>query len=167
MTIRRALILSLGEFDQMRLPSDQAADCRSCCKCTGTTADPGLHGAAEWLLRQWKQDERLKESDEEWEKEQEQRTREAETTWPSRDASAAEAKPVKDARWYVNGQGQTMVVIPGPVEFLMGSPPTEEDREGGPEGKTEKQVERRIGRSFAIAAKAVTVEQFQKFRPRA
>ena len=27
--------------------------------------------------------------------------------------------------WYVNGQGQTMVVFPGPVEFLMGSPLTE------------------------------------------
>ena len=32
-------------------------------------------------------------------------------------------------QWYVNGQGQTMVVIPGPVEFVMGSPPTEAGRE--------------------------------------
>ena len=31
-------------------------------------------------------------------------------------------------QWYVNGQGQTMVVIPGPVEFLMGSPATEAGR---------------------------------------
>ena len=31
--------------------------------------------------------------------------------------------------------------------------------------KNEKQVERRIARSFAIAAKAVTVKEFQKFRP--
>src|SRR5207302_6987273 len=28
-------------------------------------------------------------------------------------------------RWYVNGQGQPMVLIPGPVEFMMGSPRTE------------------------------------------
>ena len=33
-------------------------------------------------------------------------------------------------QWYVNGQGQTMVVIPGPVEFMMGSPSTEENRNG-------------------------------------
>ena len=32
-------------------------------------------------------------------------------------------------QWYVNGQGQTMVVIPGPVEFVMGSPTTEAGRE--------------------------------------
>jgi len=30
-------------------------------------------------------------------------------------------------QWYVNGQGQTMVVIPGPVEFLMGWPPSVSD----------------------------------------
>jgi formylglycine-generating enzyme required for sulfatase activity len=56
-----------------------------------------------------------------------------------------------------------MVVIPGPVEFLMGSPPTEVGREGGPEGKVEKQHRRRIGRSFAIANKEVTLAQFCKF----
>ena len=31
-------------------------------------------------------------------------------------------------RWYVNGQGQTMVLLPGPVEFLMGSPAHEPGR---------------------------------------
>ena len=33
-----------------------------------------------------------------------------------------------DRRWYVNGQGQTFAVIDGPVEFDMGSPPTEPER---------------------------------------
>jgi formylglycine-generating enzyme required for sulfatase activity len=55
-----------------------------------------------------------------------------------------------------------MVVIPGPVEFLMGSLPTEADRVGGPEGQVEAQHRRRIGRTFAVAAKEVTVEQLQK-----
>ena len=64
-----------------------------------------------------------------------------------------------EARWYVNGQGQTLVVIPGPVEFMMGSPPTEKGRE-----ESEAQHWRRIGRSFAIASKEVTVEQFLRFR---
>jgi len=57
-----------------------------------------------------------------------------------------------------------MVVIPGPVEFLMGTPRTEAGREGGPEGRVEKQHRRRIGRSFALAAREVTVEQFLRFR---
>ena len=68
-----------------------------------------------------------------------------------------QAKP----QWYVNGQGQTMVVIPGPVEFLMGSPETEAGRLPG-----ENQHKRRIGRTFALAAKPVTLEQYRKFKAR-
>ena len=63
-------------------------------------------------------------------------------------------------QWYVNGQGQTMVVIPGPVEFVMGSPPTEAGRTD-----SELQHKRRIGRTFALAAKSVTKEQFLRFQP--
>ena len=51
--------------------------------------------------------------------------------------------------WYINSQGQTMVIVRGPVEFDMG------------EGKS--QHRERIGHSFAIATKEVTVEQFQRF----
>jgi formylglycine-generating enzyme required for sulfatase activity len=60
--------------------------------------------------------------------------------------------------WYVNSQGQTMVVIPGPVTFLMGSPPTEAER-----FDSETQHKKWIGRTFALAAKAVTVEQYRRF----
>jgi formylglycine-generating enzyme required for sulfatase activity len=61
-------------------------------------------------------------------------------------------------QWYVNGQGQTMVVIPGPVEFVMGSPPAEADRD-----EDEGQQKVRIERTFALAAKPVTVEQYRRF----
>jgi hypothetical protein len=37
----------------------------------------------------------------------------------------AKDKEKTPPQWYVNGQGQTMVLIPGPVDFLMGSPKTE------------------------------------------
>ena len=46
-----------------------------------------------------------------------------------------------------------MVVIPGPVEFVMGSPPTEAGR-----NEAERQHRKRIGRTVALAAKSVTVE---------
>ena len=98
--------------------------------------DSGIHGAAEWTLRQWKQQEKLKELD-------------------------AELMKVKDwgeRRWYVNGQGQTFAVIEGPVEFRMGSPPTEPER-----AVRDPPCESQIPRRFAIAAKEVTVEQFQRF----
>ena len=62
-----------------------------------------------------------------------------------------------DRRWYVNSQGQTFAVIEGPVEFRMGSPPTE------PERSSEEIPHRRIiPRRFAIAAKEVTIEQFER-----
>ena len=67
--------------------------------------------------------------------------------------------PDADRRWYVNGQGQTMVLVPGPVEFRMGSPGSEAGRNSG----REIPHLRRIGRSFAIASKSVTVEEFQRF----
>jgi formylglycine-generating enzyme required for sulfatase activity len=51
-----------------------------------------------------------------------------------------------------------MVLIPGPVEFRMGSPVSEPDRQ-----LNETQHRRRIGRSFAIASKPVTVVEYERF----
>jgi eukaryotic-like serine/threonine-protein kinase len=45
-----------------------------------------------------------------------------------------------------------------PVEFMMGSPNSEKGRL-----TNEVQHKRRIGRSFAVAAKLVTGEQYQRF----
>jgi formylglycine-generating enzyme required for sulfatase activity len=53
-----------------------------------------------------------------------------------------------------------MVVIPGPVEFVMGSPLTEVGRSA-----SEHPHRKRISRSFAVAAKPVTKEQFLRFHP--
>ena len=51
-----------------------------------------------------------------------------------------------------------MVRLDGPVEFRMGSPSTE------PEGHKHEVIHRRIiPRSFALAAREVTVEQFQRY----
>jgi formylglycine-generating enzyme required for sulfatase activity len=63
----------------------------------------------------------------------------------------------------VGKQGQTFVLVEG-GEFVMGSPPPEEGREGGPEGTVERPHRRRIGRTFALAAHEVTVAQFLRFR---
>ena len=119
-----------------------------------TAADPGLHAAAEWLLRTWKQEAWLKQVNEEWAKDKEQREKRLDGIKQMLTKDKGEAPP----QWYVNGQGQTMVVIPGPVEFVMGSPPTEAGREDN-----ETQHKKRIGRTFALAAKSVTVEQYRQF----
>ena len=134
---RRALMLSLGTYGMEGLSTGEREPLISkLLDLYRNDPDSGIHGAAEWTLRQWKQQEKLKELD-------------------------AELRKVKDwgeRRWYVNGQGQTYAVIDGPVEFRMGSPPTETERF---EDETPKRM--RISRRFAIAAKEVTVEQFQRF----
>jgi formylglycine-generating enzyme required for sulfatase activity len=157
-TIRRALLLSLGEFGEKELPPDSHKALLAKLQAIYSTAsDPGLHAAAEWLLRQWKEDDWLQQVNEAWAGDKEQRAKRLQGIRQRLSKDKAKTPP----QWYVNGQGQTMVVIPGPVEFVMGSPPTEEGRQVG-----ESQHKRRIGRTFALAAKPVTKEQFLRFLPK-
>ena len=77
----------------------------------------------------------------------------------SPDVELMKLKDWGNRRWFINGQGQTFAVIEGPVEFRMGSPPTETERIAGNEPLRRTAIPRR----FAIATKEVTVEQFQQF----
>jgi formylglycine-generating enzyme required for sulfatase activity len=98
--------------------------------------DAGMHAAAEWTLRQWNQEEAITHVD-------------------------AELRQLQDRgsrRWLVNSQGQTLALIDGPVQFTMGSPPTEPRR-----FDSETQHQQRIHRHFAIATKEVTREQYERF----
>ncbi len=61
-------------------------------------------------------------------------------------------------RWYINGQGQTFVLVEGPVEFRMGSQPEELGRD-----PDETPYRALIPRTFAMASKEVSVEQYQEF----
>ncbi len=97
---------------------------------------------------------------EEWAKDKEQQAKRLEGIQQQLKASRAASAPGIPPQWYVNGQGQTMVVIPGPVEFVMGSPTTEAGR-----GPNENQHQRRIGRTFALAVKSVTLAEYQRFDP--
>ncbi len=149
-TIRRALLLSLGEFDDAALPvAARTALLPKVQAIYRTDADPGLHASAEWLLRTWKQEAWLKQVNEEW-------------ATASRAASAPGVFPaIKDKnakapQWFVNTQAQTFVVVPGPVEFVMGSPKSEKDHD-----ERQAQHKRRIGRSFAIASKSVTLAEYR------
>jgi formylglycine-generating enzyme required for sulfatase activity len=156
-TIRRALILSLGpeEFgEQVGTPEGKKL-LQQLQEMYHTAADPGLHAAAEWLLRQWHEEEWLRQTNEAWAKDKQQRDKRLEDIRRQLTREKEKTKP----QWYVNGQGQTMVVLSGSVDFMMGSPPTEVGRDSN-----ERQHLRRIGRSFALAAKAVTVKEYLQFR---
>ena len=134
---RRALILALGGYDPDELSPDKLEPLvEHLREMYRNDPDAGIHGAAEWMLRRWKQKEKLAAID-------------------------LELKKLKDRgnrRWYVNSEGQTFVVIEGPVEFSMGSPHSEPDRRD-----SENLHRKRINRRFAVATKEVTVEQYQRF----
>ena len=152
-TIRRALLLSLGEFNERDYPPDERlALLPNLHEMYRTATDPGLHAAVEWLLRTWKQDAWLKQVNGEWAKNPEQRQKRLEGIGKS----LAKDKEKSPPQWYVNTQGQTFVVIPGPVTFTMGSPQSEKDHD-----YDEIQHQRRIGRSFAMASKSVTLAQYR------
>lgn len=144
-TARRALILRLGDFRESAWPPgvrDVVAERLR--QLYRTVDDPGLHAAAAWSLRQWGQEAWVRQTDEAWAK--------------NREKADKHLKAIRQPRWYVNGQGQTMVAMPGPVEFLMGSPLAETS---GEDVETQHWI--RINRTFAIASKLVTREQFQRF----
>ena len=135
---RRALLLALGTYGTEGLsPGERESLISKLLDLYRNDPDAGVHGAAEWTLRKWGQKEKLKEVD----------------------AQLVKVKEWGERRWFVNGQGQTFAVIEGPVEFRMGSPPTETERFDGEEPIRHMAIPRR----FAIAAKEVTVEQFQRF----
>jgi len=136
-SMRRALILALGTYGAEGLSAAERKPLTACLlEIYRDDPDAGIHGAAAWTLRQWGLKEKVS-------------------------AVAAELGKLKDRsgrRWYANSQGQTFVVIDGPVDFLMGSPPSEPDR-----GTGERLHRRVIPRRYAIAANEVTGKQFQRF----
>jgi formylglycine-generating enzyme required for sulfatase activity len=138
-SIRRALILALGTYGTEGLsPGEREPLVGRLLDLYRNDPDAGIHGAAEWTLRQWDQQEKIK-------------TAEAELAQPK-------GKAQGNRHWYVNGQGQTFVLIEGPVEFRMGSPPDEPERFGN-----EALHQQAIPRRFAIATKEVTLAQYQEF----
>ena len=160
-TIRRALVLSLGEYGETDFtPGARNALLPKMHETYQTASDPGLHAASEWLLRRWKEEAWLKQVNDAWAKEKVK----GEGWWvvgKDKDSPpATRHSPPTTPKWFVNGQGQTMVVIPGPVEFVMGSPTSEAGRV-----PNENQHQRRIGRTFALAAKSVTLVEYQRFDP--
>jgi formylglycine-generating enzyme required for sulfatase activity len=130
-SVKRAILLSLGEFGLDRLPLvERRNHLRRLLELYRDDPDSGIHGVAEWLLRRWSASDELEQMDK----------------------GLATGKPEGKRQWYINRQGQTMMIFSRPHTFWMG-----EDVE---------KHRRKIDRSFAIASKEVTVEQFRTIMKR-
>jgi formylglycine-generating enzyme required for sulfatase activity len=135
-SIRRALLLALGDFDQDGLPAVEREQWSPWLEeVYRNDPDAGIHGAAGWLLRQWGRHKKLAEIDRDFMR------RDGEVACQGR-------LPADGRQWYVNGQRQTLVVLP-PGKLRM--------REGA-------QQKRQIEDRFGLAAREVTVADFLRFR---
>ncbi|MCE9565941.1 MAG: protein kinase [Planctomycetes bacterium] len=147
LTVRRALVVALGDYSPSVLPmAVREPFIAQLLYLYQTDPDAGLHSAIDWLLRQ------------QWGRAKQIASIDTELT-----AKAKEPSPAKPEKgWFVNGQGQTYSVVRGPVEFVMGSRVTVPGRVAANEPAHRK----RISRSFAIATKEVTNEEFLRYEPK-
>jgi serine/threonine protein kinase/formylglycine-generating enzyme required for sulfatase activity len=101
-SVRRAVLLALGEFDEDRLPlADRERLATQLTELYRDDPDPGIHAVSGWVLRLWGQQKRLSEIDHE----------------------LARGKPKGGRRWYVDSLGQTFVHVPL-GRFERGTGPT-------------------------------------------
>ena len=146
-SVRRALIVSLGQFTGEQLPESQRRPLtKKLLEWYRDDPDPGIHSAIDWLLRSGRRGEQARKLD--WQ---------GAVTLAEIDHELAAKSPGR-RRWYSDREGHTMVIIRGPVEFMMGSP---ESEPGRTPDETQRRV--RIPRSFAIASKEATIRQFRRF----
>ena len=132
-SVKRAILLSLGEFGLDRLtPAERRNYWPRLLQLYQDDPDPGIHGAAEWLLRKWGGADQLNDIEK----------------------RLATGKVEAKRHWYINRQKQIMVVIENAGVFWMGE-------EKGLSEQGNKKHRMRIGRSFSIASKGVTVAQFR------
>ena len=130
---RRALILTLGGYRE-RDSSEWRALIDMLRSWYKTDPDAGIHSAIDWLLRRWNRQAIVQGVNE----------------------SLRGRRPGR-GDWYVTNEGQTMVIIRSPPEYIAGST----NERGRTPDETLHRV--RIPRSFAVAVKEITVGQFQRF----
>jgi formylglycine-generating enzyme required for sulfatase activity len=151
-SVRRALILSLGEFNDEQLPANQRRPLVvMLLRWYPEDSDPGIHAAIGWLLRSAKQGDASRKMD-----------------WGQAAALSAideslAGRRAESRRWYVTRQGQTIVTLRGPMQFRMGSPSYELGRVPATDSPDEPLHRTNIPRSFAISSTEVTIGQFQRF----
>jgi formylglycine-generating enzyme required for sulfatase activity len=134
-SVRRALLLALGAYgDDVISPAQGEALDGLVREWYENDSDPGIHSAAQWLLRE----------------------RGSAPRGPSISAR-------RGRRWYVTAEGQTMSVISPPSSVRMGSPSDEAGRQPAPDSPAEPLHDVSSPREFAIATTELTVAEFRRF----
>lgn len=140
-SVRQALLLTLGSGSRWTaVLKDDSDFIEKLIELYRNDPDAGCHSAARWLLQQLglsKDADRI-------------------------DLDLAKEGIRKDRNWYVTPHGHSMLIVRGPVLFLMGDVPTKllpTDRT-----TQDRQWPMRINRDWAIGMYEVSRPQFKKFR---
>lgn len=145
-TVRRALILSLGQFGEEQVPREtRQVLLKKLLQLYRDDPDPGVHSAIDWLLRHRTRGNTLRRLN--WQQTETLRMLDRELVGRA-----------GNRRWYATKEGYTFAIVRRPPAFLMGSPEFERSRNAD-----ERQHNVLIPRSFAVATKEVSVKQFQRF----
>jgi len=137
---KSALIRTLGGMNRNDLdPSVQDHGVALFAEAFAEHPDSGVHSAAQWALKKWGESERLSEMTE----------------------HLATLGHSGSRNWYVTTEHQTLGVFEGPITVKVGTPL----HENGRDASDEKQLVRKIPRSFALLTTEVTLGQFLEFLP--
>lgn len=134
---RQALLLALGEYSTEELDDSSLlrllTEVR---RLSGGGADsaPGTHVAAHWLLTKWNQ--------------------------PALPRPVTSVTQTEGRKWWLDSEGNTMLLMPRVSQFRMGAPDTEEGR-----GDLEVERDVELTRQLAVSMCEITVEQFRRFSP--
>jgi len=151
-SVRRALILSLGEFTTQQLPDNERRPLIAMLlRWYRNDRDAGIHAAIAWLLRYGTQGNSPRKLN--WQQSK---------SLSDLDNSMAGRSP-SGRHWYVTREGQPMIILRGPAEFSAGSPTYEPGRVPESDSPDETLHRALIPRSFAISSTEITVAQFQRF----
>jgi formylglycine-generating enzyme required for sulfatase activity len=136
--VRQALVLGLAGYPREQLEQANYDLTERLLVLYNSDPDAGVHSAAEWLLKRLGSEVRL-----------------------AAEKSRLVATAGQGSNWTIEPNGLTMVNIPRPGKFKMGSP----DDEPGRDNRTEYPTEVSIDYSYAISACEITLRDFELYDP--
>lgn len=145
-SVRRAMVLAAGELagdekdrpsarTELRYGDPSRPMIQRLLSLYQKDPDPGTRSAAEWTLRRFGHQEPLARAD----------------------SQSISERFDGSRRWFVNHRGHTMIVIPGPTEYLMGSASFSKP------GRDDEKAHTRWIHGFCLASKETTQDQFRSF----
>ena len=159
-SIRRAILLALGEFKLVHISSGLREDVVKRAKDIFLNdPDAGLHASAQWLLQQWGEKQWVATTLDSLRQNPQTKEQRKATLKMAQESSRNNAS-FTEPRWILNAQGQTEVVIFGPVNFMMGNA-----AKNANETSVDGQHQVQISHSFVLGATDITLNEYRRMNP--